>query len=76
MTNADKYKTPVERENTFEKFCYEHCCPTCPLSSVVKLSKLSGCAFNWLALEANDEETEGSNNVDIESNNLHVDSNS
>lgn len=49
MTNAEKYKTPEEREEAFEDFCHFHRykCSTCKLTS-------GNCRFEWLALDAAD----------------------
>lgn len=55
MRNEEKYKTAEERGEAFELFCdsmhKKHIsgpCPSCPAFG-------GPCAFNWLALECEDE---------------------
>lgn len=51
MTNGEKYKTPEERSNEFQKFCGSHLCSDCAIHKGLKGS----CAFIWLALEAEEK---------------------
>lgn len=51
MTNEEKYRTPVERDTAFARFCYGHRCDDkCPGHI-----KDVNCRFLWLALEAEKE---------------------
>lgn len=51
MTNAEKYKTPEDRERAFERFCGGHdCCSLCPLNKLGGIVHKS-CRFPWLDLE-------------------------
>ena len=52
MTNEEKYKTPEERIEAFDRFCdAESSCDNCPLRKELAISR-SRCAVRWLALEA------------------------
>ena len=53
MLNQDKYKTPEERENAFNEWCFNMDCKTCRLKA-----HDFECRFYWLALEAEEEKPE------------------
>lgn len=50
MTNEEKYKTAKERQKAFESFCSMNNCKRCPA-----FKDDSGCYFNWLDLEYEEE---------------------
>lgn len=52
MKNSQKFTTPEERAEAFEKFCLEHICNKCQLE--VACSHARG-QFTWLDLEAEEE---------------------
>ena len=52
MINAEKYETPEDRYNVFQKYCNKHHgCKGCPLND----NKLSDCMFSWLAVKAEEQ---------------------
>ena len=51
MTNEQKYKTPDERNNAFNEWCFNSDCKSC-------IDAGDGCKFYWLALEAEEEKPE------------------
>lgn len=54
MTNEEKFKTPEERSKAFSTFCNsDRVCEDCRLKN---MSASILCAYNWLALEAEEEE--------------------
>ena len=56
MTNEEKYKTTEERMDAFDAFCDQYkTCKDCHLFTVIRHGGRSGCVFNWLALEAEEE---------------------
>ena len=56
MTNEEKYKTPEERQEAFNAFCDQYnTCKDCHLFTIIRRGGRDGCAFNWLALEAEEE---------------------
>lgn len=56
MTNEEKYKTPEERMDAFDAFCDQYkTCKDCRLFTVIRHGGRSGCVFNWLALESEEE---------------------
>ena len=53
MTNEEKFKTPEERSKAFSTFCNsDRVCEDCRLKN---MSASILCAYNWLALEAEEE---------------------
>lgn len=56
MKNEQKYNTAEERNYAFAKYCGSRLCQECKLHD--KRNKELTCAFNWLALEAEDEKLE------------------
>ena len=58
MTNEQKYKTPEERDNAFNEWCFSRDCKTCELKSHNSFDGGDGCRFYWLDLEAEEEKTE------------------
>ena len=58
MTNKDRYRTPYERNEAFEKFCKSKAsCRDCQLYNTACMSKKPhNCKFAWLYLEAEDKE--------------------
>ena len=54
MLNQDKYKTAKERDNAFNKWCFNRDCKTCKLKAH-KFDGVTGFQFNLLALEAEKE---------------------
>lgn len=67
MTNEQKFKTPEERTSAFGKFCrFPYCCDCQAKNGGPNKT----CVFNWLALEAEEENPKncpfcGSDNIDI-----------
>ena len=57
MNNEQKYKTPEERDNAFNKWCFNRDCKTCKLKEH-NFDGDAGCRFYWLALEAEEEKPE------------------
>ena len=54
MTNEQKYKTPDERNNAFNEWCFNSDCESCKLKAH-NFDGGDGCRFYWLALEAEEE---------------------
>jgi hypothetical protein len=49
ITNGEKFKTAVERQSNFNKFCKQYKrCHYCPLGNPARLGI---CRFKWLDLE-------------------------
>ena len=65
MTNKDKYKTPEERDEAFERFCKSKAwCHDCQLYKATCMAKKSrNCRFAWLCLEAEDKENKNDKSV-------------
>ena len=57
MLNQDKYKTPEERDNAFNEWCFNRDCESCNLKAH-NIDGGAGCRFYWLALEAEEEKPE------------------
>ena len=57
MLNQDKYKTPEERDNAFNEWCFNRNCESCNLKAH-NFDCGDGCRFYWLALEAEEERPE------------------
>ena len=57
MLNQDKYKTPEERDNAFNKWCFNRDCKSCNLKAH-NIDGDAGCRFYWLDLEADEEKPE------------------
>ena len=59
MINAEKYETPEDRYNAFQKYCAKHNgCKNCPLSENISCE----CTFSWLDLEVEEDEEEEKHN--------------
>ena len=56
MTNEQKYKTPEERDNAFNEWCFNRDCESCNLKAHNGFDCGARCRFYWLALEAEEEE--------------------
>ena len=61
MTNAEKYRTPEERYDAFDKFCGSHIdCTKCQFcKNTINSNRTQGarnCKFSWLAVESEEEE--------------------
>lgn len=57
MTNAEKYKTMLERSEAFAYHCrVRPCCEDCPVYIMVtKQKNRIQCEFAWLELEARED---------------------
>lgn len=58
MLNQEKYKTPEERINAFNEWCFNRDCKSCELKSRNNFDSGAICRFYWLALEAEEEKPE------------------
>lgn len=63
MTNAERFKTANERWAAFDAFCrrFSRCCE-CP---ACKSSNVTHCTFDWLELEAEEEQMTATEVADI-----------
>jgi Lar family restriction alleviation protein len=51
MTNAEKFRTPKERNREFKKFCKDKPCGVCPCKGIMDDGSMTRCVLDWLELE-------------------------
>ena len=56
MTNEEKFKTPEERLDAFNRYCRNHNCKNCQVRKIPQYPEgRVGCIVRWLAFEAEEE---------------------
>lgn len=56
MTNEQKFKTPEERQDAFNRCCNTRRCGDCQVNKIPhNPDGRVGCMFRWLAIEAEEE---------------------